>query len=76
LEALLQRHLSYISPLGFSVPLDPNSIFQELLASVAHTVPPVSPTLLLVQGTYDTEYFRWVNVREIYKIILDEISAD
>lgn len=73
---LLRRHLSYNHPLGFSIPLMPDSPWQEVLTSVARDTPLVLPTSLMARGTYDNEYFKWTGAREVYEIIVDEISMD
>jgi hypothetical protein len=76
LISLLRRHLSYNSPLALSIPLPQGLPLRDILASVAHDTPLILPTSLMARGTYDAEYLKWSNAREVYEIIIDEIPID
>jgi hypothetical protein len=73
-QSLLERHLSFRKPHGFSLPLPTGHVLQELLSSIARSSPAVSPTSLLARGTYDREYFKWSGTREVYEIVLDDVE--
>ena len=75
-ESLLARHLSYLNPLTFSIPLVEYGGMNPILEKIARRMPLESPTSLMARGTYYSGNFRWANSREVYEIILDEIASD